>query len=129
MLPQPHRLKRHADVMRVRQAGQAYRHPLAILLVARRSAQPASGPSELNAVPASRFAFTASRRVGSAVARNRGKRVMREALRQHLQCIAPGWDCVLIVREETPRAGYADVCAAVGRLISRAGLLTSGCPD
>ena len=124
MLPKRHRLRRRADVLRVRRLGKAWRHPLAVLLVVCNEAgSRAAEEGKLTAVPLTRFAFTASRRVGSAVARNRGKRLLREAMREQLVNIEPGWDCLFIVRESTPKADYVAVQAAVQNLLRRAGLV------
>jgi ribonuclease P protein component len=79
--------------------------------------------SDLSAAPPTRFAFTASRRVGKAVARNRGKRLLREAVSKQLGQIEPGWDCLFIAREDTPTADFAAVETAVNRLLDRARLL------
>jgi ribonuclease P protein component len=111
MLQQQYRLRRSADLKRVRQHGESRRHPLAILLVY---------PNGLNV---SRFAFVASRRVGNAVKRNRGRRLLREVVRLHLSEILSGYDCVFIVRRATPEASYADVETAVLKLFSRLKLL------
>lgn len=124
MLPQRYRLRRRSDVLRVRRQGKAWRHPLAIVLVVQ--AEPlslASGEIDLIPVPPTRFAFTASRRVGSAVARNRGKRLLREAVREYIDLIEPGWDCLFIVRETTPKADYAAVQTAVFSLLRRSRLV------
>ncbi|MFL7839247.1 MAG: ribonuclease P protein component [Candidatus Promineifilaceae bacterium] len=122
MLPKRYRLRRRSDVLRVRRMGKAWRHPLAVLLVVRAETR-AAGEHDLNSAPLTRFAFTASRRVGSAVARNRGKRLLREAVREQLGMIEPGWDCLFIVREAAPKADYAAVQTAVSSLLQRAGLL------
>ena len=79
--------------------------------------------SDSIAAPPTRFAFTASRRVGKAVARNRGKRLLREAVRKQLGRIEPGWDCLFIAREATPTADFSAVEAAVSQLLVRASLL------
>jgi ribonuclease P protein component len=76
-----------------------------------------------NSAPPSRFAFTAGRRVGKAVARNRSKRLLREAVREQLGRIEPGWDCLLIARDGTPDADYDAVRTAVLNLLKRAHLL------
>lgn len=124
MLRHRYRLHRSADVRRVRQNGRVWRHPLAILIAAPQRAeqegQSAGGPGAC-----SRFAFLASRRVGMAVARNRAKRVLREAVRLHLQDIRPGWDCVMIARGTTANASFVDVETAVLQLLSRAQMLSS----
>lgn len=124
MLPRQYRLRRRSAVARIRSEGRRWRHPLAILL-----ACPAPEPMNQTAgssLPPSRFAFSASRRVGNAVHRNRAKRLLREAVRPQLLAIQPGWDCLLIAREETPAARFDDVEAAVRHLFSRAGLLPPG---
>jgi ribonuclease P protein component len=113
MLPQPHRLKRSADVTNVQQQGRSWRHQLCILL-----SQPGS-------IEASRFAFVASKRVGNAVVRNRVKRLLREAVRLHLDEVQPGWDCVWIARPQLSQASYAEVETAVLHLLARAKLLTT----
>ena len=70
-----------------------------------------------------RFAFSASRRVGHAVSRNRAKRLLRAAVHSNLTEIEPGWDCLLIARERTAKASYVDVESAVTQLLRRAQLL------
>ena len=112
MLPQPHRLKRSADVTVVQKQGRSWRHPLCILLSKRGDAE------------ASRFAFIASKRVGKAVVRNRVKRLLREAVRLHLDDIQPGWDCVWIARPQLSQASFAEVETAVLHLLAQAKLLT-----
>jgi ribonuclease P protein component len=71
----------------------------------------------------SRFTVSASRRVGSAVVRNRSKRRTREAIRRHLTDVESGWDCLFVVREPLPEVGFGEVDDAVCRLLSRAGVL------
>jgi len=111
MVPQAHRLKHRNDFARLRQHGRKKAHPLGVLIYC---------PNEGEL---SRFGFSASRRVGNAVQRNRGKRLLREAIRLHIKLITPGWDCLFIVRDKTPTAAFADVQAAVLQLLGRANLL------
>lgn len=73
--------------------------------------------------PLSRFAVSASRRVGPAVSRNRAKRLLRAAVHSNLTEIEPGWDCLLIARQSTPNASYGEVQTAVKQLLSRARIL------
>jgi ribonuclease P protein component len=130
MLPKRHRLKSRTDLLRVRRYGRPFRHPLAILLVieAAQASSPEKENAQLKDLPPSRFAFSASRRVGSAVARNRGKRLLREAVRLQLDHINPGWDCLVIVRETTPESDFAAVKTAVDTLLSRACLVSVPSP-
>lgn len=112
MLPPPHRLKRSADVSLVQKQGRSWRHPLCILL------------RKEGSIEVSRFAFIASKRIGKAVARNRVKRLLREAVRLHLDDIQPGWDCVWIARPQLSQASFAEVETAVLHLLAQAKLLS-----
>ena len=85
-------------------------HPL-LVLVAR-----ASG---LNI---SRVGVTASRKVGGAVARNRSKRVLREAARSLTDRFGAGWDVVLVARAATVSAKESQVEAALASLLKKAQL-------
>jgi ribonuclease P protein component len=55
--------------------------------------------------------FTASKKIGNAVLRNRAKRRLREAARAVLPGLAhPGWDYVLVARPQATIARpYADL--------------------
>jgi len=58
-----------------------------------------------------RIGFTASKKIGNAVARNRAKRRLREVARKMLPALArPGWDYVLVAR---PEATIARLFAAL----------------
>lgn len=116
MLPKRHRLKHSAEIRHVYRQGQRRRHPLLTLYAARAESGAAAQPS--------RFAVSISRRVGNAVVRNRGKRLVREAIRAHLEAIEPGWDCLFVARSGLAGATYAEVEAAVCRLLDQAALLT-----
>ena len=62
------------------------------------------------ATPQSAWAFTCSKKVGNAVARNRAKRRLREAARLVLPGKGrPGWDYVLIGRAEVTAARPFDL--------------------
>jgi ribonuclease P protein component len=104
------RLRRAADVAHVRREGQAWRHPLMVLLVC------PNGRSH------SRFGFVTSRRIGKAVVRNRVKRRLREAVRRQMADLAAGWDCLFIAREPIAQAEYGAVETAVTQLLRRANL-------
>jgi ribonuclease P protein component len=126
MLPRRYRLRHATDLQRVRRHGRRWRHPLAILLVSPAGDEMIPQPqvSQQNGRPPSRFAFAAGRRVGPAVARNRAKRLLREAVRSHLGDIEPGWDCLLIARHGSADATYLDLQTAVTQLLSRARLVS-----
>lgn len=76
-----------------------------VLQARRRAAEEAAfAPPE-----SARVGFTASKKVGGAVVRNRAKRRLRALAAAHLPTLArPGWDYVLIARaEETVARPYA----------------------
>ena len=112
MLQHKYRLRRSSDLERVRQEGDVWRHPFIVFLACKNEQDDES-----------RFAFVASRRVGNAVQRNRVRRLMREAIRQHLDEICPEWDCILIARPQILQATFAEVETAVLQLLRRAKLL------
>lgn len=107
------RLRRSADFESLRRDGQRWHHPLAILVV------------NPNGRAVSRFGFSVSRFVGKATARNRVKRLMREAVRKKIGAIQPGWDCLFIARNPASDANYHEIESAVTQLLCRASVLTN----
>jgi ribonuclease P protein component len=74
------------------------------------------------AAPVIRIGFTASRKVGGAVARNRAKRRLRAAADRVLpERGAPGWDLVLIARQGTGDRPFAELTTDLGRALDRLG--------
>jgi ribonuclease P protein component len=112
------RLRRSVDVRRTYDEGTSWAHPL-LVLVAR--------PNQLDT---SRVAFVAGRRVGNAVARNRAKRLMREAARALYPRFDPGWDMVLVARRRILSMKTPQVESALASLARRAGITsTTTAPD
>jgi ribonuclease P protein component len=70
-----------------------------------------------------RFGFTVGKKVGGAVVRNRVKRVLREAVRQMLPEMTGASDIVVVARSRAANASYADLSAALRRLLTRAGVI------
>ena len=116
------RLKRRAEFLQVAAANRKWVAPGLILQVRR---QP-STESQTEAAPLAaqlepvRVGFTASRKVGNAVARNRARRRLRAVAREVLDHAEPGNDFVLIARPATVERDYqalvADLVAGLKRL-------------
>ncbi len=68
-----------------------------------------------------RVVFIAGKRLGSAVCRNRAKRVLREAVRQ-ADGPWPGVDVALIAREKTGGASRCELTRALEDITKRAGI-------
>jgi ribonuclease P protein component len=105
------RLRKSRDFERLRCYGQRYHHPLLVLVVVANEEQ------------VSRFGFTASRRVGNAVKRNRAKRLLREVVRLHIDYALSGYDCLFIAKQATWLASFLDLEVAVLKLLETAGVL------
>ena len=82
-----------------------------------------------NQLPYSRFGFTASKRIGKAVTRNRARRRMREAVRLRMKEIKPGWDLVFIARKPIVHATFQEIQAATEQLLAQADLLNPSVSD
>jgi len=123
MLPPQARLRRSADIGRVRQEGQRWPHPLVVLFVDKQSPEAASP---------TRFAFAVGRHIGQAARRNRVKRRLREIVRHcgaqsALTQLAPGYDCLFVARAGAATANYAELEGAVVQLLTRSGVMTEKC--
>jgi ribonuclease P protein component len=95
------RLKRRAEFLRVAGYRMKWVAPSLILQAA---------PSMLTAPSKTRIGFTASRKVGMAVARNRARRRLKAAVAAMMPLhAATGHDYVLIARTGTARRPYAEL--------------------
>jgi ribonuclease P protein component len=98
-------LRRTADYRRVQRRGRRHHRELLVTLHAP------------NGLDHPRFGLTVSRKVGNAVVRNRVKRCLREAVRQHPAArdgSLDGIDVVFIARSRAAAASAQELRVAVG---------------
>lgn len=93
------RLRKRAEFMRVQQQGRRVAGRFVTLLIL------------ANDCTAPRLGLIASRKLGSAVARNRAKRRLRDLFRRHRETLGAGAaiDIVAIPRRELSTAPFPDV--------------------
>lgn len=92
--------------------GKSYAHPLLVLIVQANDASPRV-----------RVGVAAGKTTGTAVHRNRAKRLLREAMRTFLPLLASGWDLILIARPALATATLKDARSALASVLRRANLL------
>ena len=116
------RLTRSEDFKRVRRSGKSYAHPLVVLIVQAHDQRstPQSGSVDQ---PRVKVGVAAGRTVGTAVVRNRAKRLLREAMRPLIPNIASGFDLILIARPGLVSASLDDTRRALLTLLQRAQIL------
>ena len=102
-MPLIERLKVRSDFLRVAATRRRWAAPGLVLQVAKT-------PEEQLKSDTIRVGFTASRKVGDAVTRNRARRRLREAVSRVMPAHAsPGRDFVVIARANTVRRPFADL--------------------
>lgn len=104
------RLTRSDDFKRVRQMGKSFAHPLVVLVI------------QSNQAKNIKVGVTAGKAIGTAVQRNRAKRLLREAMRNLIPNIASGTDLILVARAKLVTSSLADVTSALTNLFERANL-------
>lgn len=126
------RLKRRAEFLKVAGAGRKFVAPGLILQVWRRDAAvrvasadgrlpPETAGEPIGAAP--RIGYTASRKVGIAVARNRARRRLRAAVAEIMAGhAAPGHDYVLVARAATVKRPYAALVGDLETALRRLGV-------
>lgn len=104
----PGRLTKRAEFLAV--AGRGRKHGRGSLLV-----------QVLPQGPLTRLGFTATKKLGNAVVRNRAKRRMRAAARLELAASA-GHDIVLVAREAIRQNSFADLRADLRAALDKLGV-------
>jgi ribonuclease P protein component len=104
-----HRLRPSREIVRVLREGKAFPSSRMVVYVA-----PGAGKS--------RAAWIAGRKIGPAVARNRARRVLREAWNAVALEVRAGYDMVIVARPEIKGAKAQDVVNELVQLLTRAGV-------
>ena len=110
--PKAKRLTSPAEFLRVKIEGRVQRGGLLALAVLE--------TAELNNL---RAGFVTSKRVGTAVIRNRVRRRLREIFRRHQNAVRPGIWIVMVARPAAARASYQQLEDEWLRLAKRASIL------
>ena len=122
-------LAKRADFLRAAGRGTKWATAGLVLQACSRGiSKDASGPGQSGAnvseASAIRVGYTASKKVGGAVVRNRARRRLRALAREVLAIeAAPGYDYVLIARAETATRDYAALRADLRFALKRLRLL------
>lgn len=101
--PKTERLRKRPQFLSVARRGKRHHDKLFVLIWA-------PGPH-----PWTRLGITASKRVGNAVARNRAKRLIREAFRRNKWTFPGGTDVVIIAKPKLVNATFTELEAALLR--------------
>jgi ribonuclease P protein component len=124
-MPAIARLRRRAEFLRVAGKGRKAVMPGLILQCLHHP-----GPACSTAAAARRVGFTASRKVGMAVARNRARRRLRAAVDRLMPLhAAPEHDYVLIARAETLRRPFAALVGDLEAALKRLGAWQERCGE
>lgn len=117
-IPASHRLRANSDFQKVRSLGR--RIPCGPFIMNLQMDDGSTLPPRLGVI--------ASRRVGPAVKRNRGKRLLREIFRRHGVDLPTGTNLVVVLRSGFDRYDFAALeqqfCRSAQRLIAQAGAST-----
>jgi ribonuclease P protein component len=113
------RLKKRAEFLHVAGKGRRWTTPGLIL-------QALPHPAAADAPP--RVGFTASRRVGIAVLRNRARRRLKEAVRRIMGDHAAPGDYVVIARRATIGRAFPDLVGDLETALRRVGAWRAGGP-
>jgi len=114
--PKSRRLTQSAEFAQVKKNGRVYRGRSVLLSILR-----ANGATRFRA------GFITSRALGSAVARNRVRRRLREIVRKHQGEIVDGTWIVTIARANAVGATYQELDVEWLRLAKRASILATPC--
>ena len=106
--PRTHRLRKRSEFERAYAEGTKQVAPRLVLF------------TRPNGLSHPRVGFTATRRLGNAVVRNRARRLLREAVRSRWEGFAAGYDYVVVARPGVLESRPAELLSVLLTLSSRA---------
>ena len=128
--PKAHRVRKRRDFLRVQRTRERIASRHFVVLVSPSPPSPSEQQGHERPL-AARLGLVASRRIGGAVERNRGKRLVREWFRRRSSALPKGSDLVVILRAGAPALALAEVCeeldGALRRLSARRGKPSQAC--
>jgi len=77
-----------------------------------------------NSLNNNRFGFCVGKKLGTAVCRNRVKRLLREAVRTFSNFNQEGWDILLVARSLVKNASLEIIIGEIERILVKANILT-----
>lgn len=115
--PRAQRIRKRADFIRIQTGGRRVTARHFLVLIAARPAGTSPGSTgHVTRGDACRLGLVASRKMGGAVARNRAKRLMREAFRRFPELFPEHVDVVVILRAGAGSIGLEDVVSELRSL-------------
>jgi ribonuclease P protein component len=99
------------DFRRIQEQSAGRSHPTALIRVRR------------NELDQSRYGISTSRKLGSAVVRNKVRRRIRSILRTLSPRIAPGWDILIVCRPSSVSVSQQELAGTLTRLLGSAKVL------
>ena len=118
MLPPEQRLRENYEFRLIYSKGRSYANPFAVLHFLHRKGE------AIRKAPGRRIGFVVSKKQGKAVARNRIKRRMREAVRRNLSLLKEGtYDLIFVGRSASKEAPWSEIEAGMLELLQKAGLV------
>ncbi len=117
------RLTRRREFLRVASRGRKAARPGMVVQALD------TGAGQGDAVAPLRVGYTATKKIGGAVVRNRAKRRLREAARALLgEAPPPGWQLVLIARDGTPKRPWGKLLSDLRGALQQAGVPVGPAP-
>ncbi|NLF79611.1 MAG: ribonuclease P protein component [Clostridia bacterium] len=122
MLPAVYRLKRRRDFARAYNKGKAKSCGAFVLYRSCRvcsDLRRVKGGRGCGGAQSARIGFSASKKLGPAVTRNRIKRVFRHAAASQIKLFSPGCDYIFVIRRQALACDFGQIKTQMAKILSR----------